>query len=127
MDIHRYFHDTRDQFRLRGTLSFHGNEVEAGGASENTHLALARYKSWNAMGTATAAGHLGPKPGAEKNSSRDESSTSEALSEHPPVTLLLGVVSVAYVDHLHLGKRPYRRVFTYATDSSEWQETEVNP
>jgi len=122
-----YLSGTRDQFRLQGRLEFHNKEVEPGGASESSGLALARYKAWNSMGKGTAAGHLGPPPGDPKDHYYDESEARKQLSEHPPETLLLGVVHVDFVDHLHLGQPPFRRTFHHDTLQSEWVEREVNP
>lgn len=124
-----YFQSTREQFRLKGELSFHGPEA----ARNSESLSAARKAAWNDMAPVVQAGLFGPTPGTPlrgEEGNRGAIAGKEGFGPDPPDNLLLGMIDVSIVDYLQLPasdgpSAPIR--WMYYNTGEEWNAVEVHP
>jgi pyridoxamine 5'-phosphate oxidase len=115
-----YFPNTREQFRLFGTLQL----IDAN--STDTSLKTAREKIWQELSSAARLQFAWAHPGKPRNSA-DSFQPADPDATTPLTNFCLLLLNPTQVDHLELRGNPQNR-WIYQLDSEQnWSTTEVNP
>uniref|UniRef100_A0A061QXV9 Pyridoxamine 5-phosphate oxidase n=3 Tax=Tetraselmis sp. GSL018 TaxID=582737 RepID=A0A061QXV9_9CHLO len=125
-EIAWYFPDSREQYRIQGTMALvHADE-------EDEKLARARAAAWRNLSGAGRAQFSWPHPGLPRPEPEDKSpydvpcpSTDDPASSN----FSLAVLDPSQVDYLHL-KKNVRKLFRLSVDGAgarSWAEEELNP
>lgn len=132
-----YFVQSREQFRVKGTVRVVTDKEEGGGdeASSSFSLAAARRRAWQGMSDAARLQFAWPAPGAPQPPEGVDPAVFLSPSppppkgdEPPPETFVLLVVEPSRVDHLQLRPSPQvRRIHTKGDGDGEWATVAVNP
>jgi len=126
-----YFPESREQYRISGTLTIVGE------GHEDAALLDARKAAWEKMGEKGREQFAWPLPGAMRNDSAapcafDVAGELVAPGTPPLSDFCLVVLHVSAVDHLNLRKNR-RHKWTLArgdrdpADAASWDEAELNP
>lgn len=110
-----YFSHTREQFRLRGTLTLTGPEAAEQGLRE----AL-----WQALSDAARVQFHWPAPGRPVGTGE---ANEPSRTDGPPDTFHALSLTIDHVDHLCLRGDPQRRSLAWRDHQGAWQAKAVNP
>ncbi|BAY12742.1 Npun_F5749 family FMN-dependent PPOX-type flavoprotein [Calothrix sp. NIES-2098] len=116
-----YFPNTREQFRITGSLILVGSDSQA-------DLATARATTWQELSDAARLQFAWPHPGERRN--KDEKAAFNPPPPNPSQPLsnfCLLLLDPLQVDHLELRGEPQNRWLYYRNDQHEWSTKEINP
>ena len=130
-----YFVQSREQFRVEGTVRVVTDKEEEDGASPSSpSLAAARRRAWQGMSDAARLQFAWPAPGAPQPPEGLDPAVFLSPSppppkgdEPPPETFVLLVVEPSRVDHLQLRPSPQVRRVHMKGGNREWATVAVNP
>ncbi len=114
-----YFTDTREQFRLAGSIQI----VTA--AEEETSLTQARQNSWAALSDNSRQQFYWPHPAQTRTAEADFSP--KGIQATPPAEFCLVLLTPDQVDHLELRGDPQNRTLYDCQSDGTWQIKAVNP
>ncbi|MBD0337230.1 MAG: pyridoxamine 5'-phosphate oxidase family protein [Cyanobacteria bacterium Co-bin13] len=115
-----YFTETREQFRLTGTLQL----IDAN--SQKAALQIARQQTWESLSDAARIQFTWPASGQP----RAAQDAFEAPAPHPSLPLesfCLLLLLPTEVDHLELRGNPQTRTHHRITDLEQWVVEPINP
>jgi PPOX class probable FMN-dependent enzyme len=117
-----YFSETREQFRLAGTI-----EIVT---SEKQLLGDVRMQHWRNLSSYARASYYQASPGyafmdAQENS--DKQVTMEKMDATPAKTFALLVFKPSSIDHLLLEPATHKRILHKLNTSNNWHSERVNP
>lgn len=113
-----YFPNTREQFRLLGTLTIVKND------HPNDELQQARRSMWQALSDSARVQFDWAHPGKPKT---DVSSPPPPSPTEPLPHFCLLLLDPSQVDHLELRGDPQNRYLYHQADDRSWSNQEVNP
>ena len=117
-----YFSETREQFRLAGSIEIVANE--------NHPLKEIRQQHWRAISNAARANYTLATPGRpiiEPPETDDTTLKNEAMHGSPASTFALLMFKPISVDHLLLATPFHKRTFHQLNSSGAWVCENVNP
>ncbi|MDZ8027166.1 MAG: pyridoxamine 5'-phosphate oxidase family protein [Nostoc sp. ChiQUE01a] len=116
-----YFPNTREQFRIAGSLTLVGND------DSHKDLQPARISIWQELSDAARLQFAWPHPGKPrvKEAQAFEPPPPDPLQPVPNFCLLL--LEPMQVDHLELRGEPQNRRFYRRDDNQQWFCEEINP
>lgn len=114
-----YFTETREQFRLGGTLRLITHEHEDAAAAQ------IRRAAWEHLSDNSRQQFAWPHPGQPRTQAGHEPTD---LSDAPPLdTFAVLILDPDAVDHLELRGEPQNRYQYWRSPDHTWKMTEVNP
>jgi PPOX class probable FMN-dependent enzyme len=117
-----YFSDTREQFRMAGTLEIVTNENHA--------LESIRRQHWQDLSDAARASYYQATPGSPISGAQDSDDKqieSEKMNDLPAKTFALLIFKPDSIDHLLLTTTPHERTLHQLNASNYWCCEKVNP
>lgn len=117
-----YFSETREQFRLAGSLEIVANENHA--------LGDIRQQQWWAISNSARASYSLATPGSliiELPEKCDTKITNEKTHAPPASTFALLIFKPISVDHLLLATPSHKRTFHQLKTSGDWDCENINP
>ncbi len=115
-----YFAKTREQFRLRGTLTLVTGEADEGNPAGQQRQAL-----WQTLSDGARLQFLWPTP-AQPRAPETAFTPSPPDPLIPPLTFALLLITVTEADHLELRGSPQNR-WHYHQVGNQWQGMAINP
>ncbi|MGF1571142.1 MAG: Npun_F5749 family FMN-dependent PPOX-type flavoprotein [Nodosilinea sp.] len=118
-----YFTQTREQFRLAGSL------VWVGPDAADSSMPQARRQTWDALSAASRQSFYWPHPGQTRSSDEAafETAAIATASPDPAPNFCLVLLTPTTVDHLELRGEPQNRTRYEQTAEGPWRVTAVNP
>ncbi|MBD2108464.1 Npun_F5749 family FMN-dependent PPOX-type flavoprotein [Nodosilinea sp. FACHB-13] len=116
-----YFTDTREQFRLAGSIQV----VTADDADADSNLSTARQNSWEALSDNARQQFYWPHPAQHRIAEADFSP--REIQATPPAEFCLVLLEPDHVDHLELRGEPQNRTLYDQQPDGTWQVKTVNP
>jgi pyridoxamine 5'-phosphate oxidase len=116
-----YFTQTREQFRLAGTITL----VNATVLEQALHQA--RQRSWEALSESGRQSFYWPNPGQLRSLTDEDWPTEHLPSPEPPPNFCLGLLNPNHVDHLELRGEPQNRTRYTLLADGQWQTTAIHP
>ncbi|MBD2234803.1 Npun_F5749 family FMN-dependent PPOX-type flavoprotein [Phormidium tenue] len=113
-----YFTDTREQFRLAGSIQVVTAEADPA-------LLQARQNSWEALSDNARQQFYWPHPAQPRTAEADFSP--KEIQATPPAEFCLVLLEPDQVDHLELRGEPQNRTLYDQQPGSTWQINAVNP
>lgn len=114
-----YFTETREQFRLGGTLRLVTHE------HEDPDSVRIRQEAWENLSDNSRQQFAWPQPGQPRSQSGHETTD---LSESPPLsTFAVLILEPDAVDHLELRGEPQNRYQYWQQPDQSWKMVEINP
>ncbi|MFT4937841.1 MAG: pyridoxamine 5'-phosphate oxidase [Paraglaciecola sp.] len=117
-----YFSETREQFRLAGTI-----EIVA---TEKHFLGDVRKQHWQKLSSLARASYYQAAPGSALDGEQENSDkqiTAEKINGAPAKTFALLIFKPSSIDHLLLQPTPQRRSLHKLNSSNTWHSERVNP
>jgi len=112
-----YFHRTREQFRLSGTVTVVDRETR------DIDLARKRVEVWGNLSRETKAQFFWPSPGE----ARTARFVIPSGGVKPSASFCLLLLFPSRVDHLNIRNYPHNRIIHELTPGGSWSQREVNP
>ncbi len=116
-----YFSQTREQFRLAGTLILIDHN------QPDSTLQQARQRLWESLSEPGRQSFYWPEPGQPRRLEPETRTAGITPEATPPDTFCLGVLTPEMVDHLELRGDPQNRTHYGIGAGGEWWAKEVNP
>lgn len=113
-----YFTDTREQFRLAGS-------IQVVTAEANSTLLQARQNSWAVLSDNARQQFYWPHPAQPRTAEADFSP--KEIQATPPAEFCLVLLEPDHVDHLELRGEPQNRTLYDRQPDGTWQIKAVNP
>lgn len=122
-----YFTKTREQFRIRGTVTIVEELVnDSNVGQEEIGLYLeARQKAWENLSDNGKEQFFWPTPGKQREKKWDWGDWQSEII-NPPANFCLLLLQPLWVDHLQLRGNPQNR-YIYSLKEGVWEWQEVNP
>ncbi|QIR38472.1 pyridoxamine 5'-phosphate oxidase [Tolypothrix sp. PCC 7910] len=116
-----YFPNTREQFRITGTLTLVSDD-------EQHNLASARITTWQELSDAARLQFAWPSSGQLRNKDEQAAfSPPQPDSSQPLPNFCLLLLEPVQVDHLVLRGEPQNRWIYYHDEQNGWTSQEINP